>query len=346
MILKVTKEYEEKKQPTKENLEKAAKAIKDGKLVIFPTETVYGIGANALEKTAAQKIFEAKGRASDNPLIVHISDFDMLEEVAKINDHIEKKLMEHFWPGPLTIILEKKNIIPAEVSANLETVGIRMPSHPVAQKLIKLSGVPIAAPSANLSGRPSGTIVQDIKDEFAGKVDIILDGGMVDIGLESTVIRIIDNKVHILRPGKITAEQISQLGFEVVIDSHVLQEYNGKEAVTSPGMKYRHYAPKTKCSMVYSKQEEKMIETINKISENGNILVLGRTRHIDKYKAKYVLDMGDSLEEIAHNIFSMLRKVDKYDVEQVLIEGIEKDGLGLAIYNRLIRACEYQVIEC
>lgn len=327
-------------------IEEASICIKQGKIVLFPTETVYGIGANALDKNAVDKIFKAKGRASDNPLIVHICNLEMLNNLVQEIGEIEQKLIDNFWPGPLTIIFKRKECVPNNVTAGLETVGIRMPSNKIARKLIELAKLPIAAPSANISGKPSGTKIEDIIDELDGKVDYILDAGMVDIGVESTVVRIVENKVHILRPGKITVEDIKKLGLNVIVEKQIMEECSPNQKVMSPGMKYRHYAPNTKCLLVYSDDENKMIEEINKQIENtGNVLVLGRTSHLDKYNTNNKLDMGESLEDISKNIFTLLRKVDKYKVSLVIIEGVKKEGLGLAIMNRLIRACEHNYIE-
>ena len=334
-----------KKNNNFEELKAPAEAIKQGKLVLFPTETVYGIGANALDEKAVKKIYEAKGRASDNPLIAHISNLEMLKKLVTEIGEREKKLIEKFWPGPLTIIFNKSNIVPNIITAGLETVAIRMPSNEIAKRLIEYSGVPIAAPSANISGKPSGTVVEDILEELDGKVEYIIDGGMVDIGLESTVIRVIDGKVHILRPGKITKEDIESLGIEVEIEKQILGKYEEGEKVLSPGIKYKHYAPNTKCILVYSNNNEKMVEKINEISNEKNAVILCRTSNLEKYNATNKLAMGNTLEEICNNIFTLLRKVDKYNAEIVLIEGVQKDGLGLAIMNRLLRACAYNYIE-
>ena len=329
-----------------DKIKEAAMSIKEGNIVLFPTETVYGIGANALDENAVNKIFEAKGRASDNPLIVHICDIDMLNDLVKDVGEVEEKLINKFWPGPLTIIFNRKECIPNNVTAGLDTVGIRMPKSEVARKLIELSDLPIAAPSANVSGKPSGTKIEDIIDELDGKVDYILDSGMVDIGVESTVVRVVNNKVHILRPGKITVEDIEKLGIGVVVEKQIMEECKPEEKVMSPGMKYRHYAPNTKCLLVYSDNENKLVNKINEeIELEKNVLVLGRTSNLDKYNTNNKLDMGESLEEISKNIFTLLRKVDKYNVNLVIIEGVKKEGLGLAIMNRLIRACEHNYIE-
>lgn len=327
-------------------IKEAAVEIKEGKIVLFPTETVYGIGANALDEKAVNKIFEAKGRASDNPLIVHICNLDMLNDLVQEIGETEEKLITNFWPGPLTIIFNRRECIPNNVTAGLDTVGIRIPSNSVARKLIEFAGLPIAAPSANISGKPSGTKVEDIIDELDGKVDYILDAGMVEIGVESTVIRVVDNEVHILRPGKITVEDIQSLGIDVVIEKQIMEECKTEEKVMSPGMKYRHYAPNTKCLLVYSDDKNKLVERINEeIKLEKNVLVLGRTNNLDKYKTDNKLDMGNSLEDISKNIFTLLRKVDKYNVDLVIIEGVKREGLGLAIMNRLIRACEHNYIE-
>lgn len=212
---KQNKNYEELKAP--------AEAIKEGKLVIFPTETVYGIGSNAIDEEAVRNIYIAKGRASDNPLIAHISDIKMLDDLVLEVGEIERKLIKNFWPGPLTIVFNKKPIVPDIITGGLDTVAVRMPSNEIAHKLIEYSNCPIAAPSANISGKPSGTQIEDIIEELDGKVEYIIDNGKVDIGVESTVIRVVDNVVHILRPGKITPEDIEELGIPVYIEKQILR---------------------------------------------------------------------------------------------------------------------------
>lgn len=324
-------------------IEAAGKIIKEGGLVIFPTETVYGIGANGLDKDAVSKIFEAKGRKTDNPLILHITDYKMLSEITEEVTPLEQKIMETFWPGPLTIILKKKDIVPNIVSANLNTVGVRMPSNEIARSLISSAGVPIAAPSANISGKPSGTNLEDIKAEFNGKVDYFINGGETEVGLESTVIIVINETVHILRPGKITKEDFLSITDKVEVDSHVLSKPDDGP-VLSPGMKYRHYAPSTPCMLIYSKDESKLINTIKEeLKKYNNCLVLTKASHTKYFDNS--ISYGESLEEISHNIFRVLRQVDKYKVDMVIIEGVSTKGLGLAIMNRLLRACSYNYIE-
>lgn len=330
------------------NIQIAAKSIKQGKLVLFPTETVYGIGADGLNKKAVKNIFIAKGRKQDNPLILHVCNMDMINRIAKNISKLEYKLISAFFPGPFTIILERKDIVPDIVTGGLDTVGIRMPSNEIALKLIKLANTPIAAPSANISGKPSGTNINDIFNELKDKVDTIIDDGECNIGVESTVVRVINNIPHILRPGKITPEQIKEVAGNVVIDEHILQKLDNEKDVLSPGMKYKHYAPNSKCILIYSKDNNKMVNKINDISkEYKKPLIISCIENKDKYLCQNVLDIyhKDNLDELSKNIFHTLRKVDLYTPDIVIIEGVKKDGLGLAIMNRLIRACEYNYIE-
>lgn len=346
----------------KNDLKEVTDCIRNGGVVIFPTETVYGIGANALNKEAVDKIFIAKGRPQDNPLIVHISDYSMLEDIVKIDkiNSTEKSLMEAFWPGPFTIILPKKDILPDNVTAGLNTVGVRMPDNNIALEIIEAAGVPIAAPSANVSGKPSGTRIQDILDELSDKVDYIIDSGNSSIGIESTVVKVVGNKVKILRPGKVSKQDIEKVAENgnVEIDQKVFEKSSIDEKVESPGMKHRHYAPKCNCILVYSNDESKMIDRINNISvENvdndaDKICILGFLEHEIKLTEKLsqniiFINLGsiDELNQISKNIFSALRQVDKLNCKLCIIEGVKKEGIGLGIMNRLIRACEYNYIE-
>ena len=330
------------------DLQEACQIIRSGGLILFPTETVYGLGANGLDEVAVKKIFEAKGRSSDNPLILHISDKEMLNDIATDISEIEHKLMDAFWPGPFTIILNRKPVVPNIVTASLDTVGIRMPSNEIANKLIAYSGVPIAAPSANISGKPSGTNISDIFDELSDKVDCIIDGGSTDVGLESTVVRVIDGVPTILRPGKITPEDIKIVVGQVKIDKHVFSKLEDGEKVLSPGMKYKHYAPNSKCVLVYSDNNALLINKVNEISSSYKTpLILSTTENVSKYENKLVIDIGSkyNLDEIAQNIFTDLRKVDKFKPDIVITEGVKQEGVGLAIMNRLVRACSHNYIE-
>ncbi len=328
------------------SIEAAANVIKSGGLVLFPTETVYGLGANGLDENAVKNIFVAKGRKQDNPLILHVSSFEMVDEIAQNISDIERKLMDAFWPGPFTIVLDKKDIVPTCVTGGLDTVGVRMPSNKIAHELIKLSNLPIAAPSANISGKPSGTNLQDIFGELADKVDFIIDGGECKVGVESTVVRVVNNIPVILRPGGITPEMIQEIVGVVEVDKHILGKIEEGEKVMSPGMKYRHYAPNSKCILVYSEENDKLVNKIKEItSEYKNPLIISSTENKSLYNIQNVLDMGskNNLSEIAQNIFTILRKVDSYNPDIVVIEGVPNDDIGLAIMNRLIRACEYNL---
>lgn len=329
-------------------LQKPAEVIKEGGLVLFPTETVYGIGADGLNKDAVKKIYEAKERNSDNPLILHISNMDMLDKIACDISEEEYMLMDAFWPGPFTIILKKKNIVPEIVTGGLNTVAVRMPSNIIANKLIEYANTPIAAPSANISGKPSGTCIDDIYDELASKMDYIIDGGRCEVGLESTVVKVIEGKVKILRPGKITKEDIDLVILGTCVDRHVFESLKSGEKVLSPGMKYTHYAPDSKCILVYGKDNNKMIAKINELANQyNNVTIVCSDENKHMYKVNNIIDYGsrDYLHKIAQSVFSILRKVDKNNPEVVIIEGVEKKGIGLAIMNRLIRACSHNYIE-
>ena len=329
-------------------LKVAGEIIKSGGLVLFPTETVYGLGANGLDENAVKKIYISKGREQDNPLILHVSNFEMVSKIAQNISDIEYTLMKTFWPGPFTIILDRTEIVPDIVTAGLDTVGVRMPSGIIANKLISYAGVPIAAPSANVSGRPSGTNISDIFEELSDKVNYIVDGGECEVGLESTVVRIVDGIPNILRPGKISPEDIKKAVGIVKIDEHILKNIETDEKVLSPGMKYRHYAPKADCILVYSENNEKMIRKIQEITQKYiNPLVISCNENAQYYDVKHKILYGpkENLNEIAQNIFKDLRKVDSFNPDIVIIEGVKNDGIGLAIMNRLIRACEYHYVK-
>ena len=324
-----------------DELNEVVKSLKDGGLVIFPTETVYGIGANALNSRAVDDIFIAKGRANDNPLIVHLDNKDNITKYAYISNDMEQKLIDSFMPGPFTLILKKKDNIPNNVSAGLDTVGIRIPSNDIAHTILESSQLPIAAPSANVSGKPSGTDISDIKEEFNNKVDYIIDGNVTDIGLESTVVKVIDGIPTILRPGFITKEDIMNAVGVVKIDDNIFKKVTGK--VESPGMKYKHYAPVSKCELIYIKDNDEMIKYFENKS-NKDTVIIGSSK-LKNIPCKKYLYYGDTLEEISHNIFKLLRLADTYEPNLILIEGVSKEGLGLAIMNRLIRASSYNYVE-
>lgn len=330
-----------KQEIKEEELNEVSNCLKNGGLVIFPTETVYGLGAIATNETAVDNIFIAKGRANDNPLIVHLGNKEQINDYAYINNDIEKKLIDAFMPGPFTIILKKKDNIKDNVSAGLSTVGIRIPNNNIAHAILEYDNLPIAAPSANVSGKPSGTNIEDIKAEFANKVDYIIDGGSTDIGLESTVVKVIDGIPTILRPGYITKDDIINAVGIVKVDDNIFKKVTGP--VESPGMKYRHYAPTNKCELIYIKDKSERIAYFNENSTEKTVII--GSSILKDIPCKHFLHYGDTLEEISHNIFKLLRLADTYNPDIILIEGVSKEGLGLAIMNRLIRASSYNYIE-
>lgn len=297
-----------------QKLKVAAEVIKNGGLVAFPTETVYGLGANGLNGEAVNRIFSAKGRPNDNPLILHIAEKKQIYDLVKEVPLEAKKLMDKFWPGPLTIILEKKEIVPREVTAGLNTVAVRMPENKIALELIRKSGVPIAAPSANSSGKPSPTEASHVIDDLNGKIDVILDGGKVNIGLESTVIDLTRNPPVILRPGKVTREQI-----EKVIGKLGETKVSDKEKPKCPGMKYKHYSPEAKVVIVKDGENE---DEISKKYSGKRIKKL-------KYKDE---------EEMAKNLFKDFRDADKDGFEVILVREVKEEEFGCAIMNRLKKA--------
>lgn len=337
------KVFDWKKKIVEEELDDVVRKLEDGEIIVFPTETVYGIGGNALDGEVAKKIYAAKGRPSDNPLIVHVSDLVMLEKCVSNISEIERKLINDFMPGPFTLILNKANDIPMEVTANLDTVAIRMPSNQIANKIIEKLNKPIAAPSANISGKPSGTNIDDIKEELGERVYALIDGGNTDIGLESTVVKVIDGVPTILRPGAITADDIKNAVGLVKIDEHVLNEVKDNEIVESPGMKHKHYSPNTECLLIDIREKDKRIEKINQLIDD-NVCVIGFEKDRLFIDTNNFLSVGNTLDEMSKNIFRLLRKADKLNCKLIIIEGVSSGGLGLAVMNRLIRTCNYNVI--
>ena len=328
-------------------IEKAAEIIKNGGLVAFPTETVYGLGANALDAEASKKIYEAKGRPSDNPLIAHIASLDTLDEIVEDVSDVAKKLIDKFWPGPMTLIFKKKDLVPDSTTGGLKTLAVRFPENEIAKALIEKSGVPIAAPSANTSGKPSPTKGEHVIEDLDGKVDMILDGGVVGLGLESTIIDVTD-KPTILRPGFITQEMLEQVIEEVELDKTILEKPTEDFAPKAPGMKYRHYAPKTELVIVRGSAEN-VAQKIREEAKNKKTAIITVDQHKDLYEeldAK-VVSWGDleNMDEIAHKIFDALRRVDEWGVDIIYCEAFEEEGLGLAVMNRLTKAAGYQVID-
>ncbi len=327
----------------------AAKVINTGGLVAFPTETVYGLGANALDGTAVKKIYEAKGRPSDNPLIAHISDIKQLDALVKDISPVAQKLMKAFWPGPLTLVFMKKDIIPKETSGGLDTVAIRFPENRTAQQFITACGVPIAAPSANTSGKPSPTRASHVEFDLNGKIDMIIDGGSCEFGLESTIVDVSGDTPCLLRPGSITLEMLKEIAPDITVDKVVLGRLNDGERPKAPGMKYTHYSPDASVTIIRG-SVEKTVAEINSLleehkAEKCGVIATEETK--DGYNTKNVLVIGTRKhpETIAANLFKMLRKCDFYGYETVFVEGFPESELGLAIMNRLKKAAGYSIIE-
>ena len=318
--------------------------LTNGSLVIFPTETVYGIGGYACLEKAAQSIYAAKGRPSDNPLIVHLAYFNQIIDYAYIDNPFVHVLADAFWPGPMTLILRKKDTIPMSVTGGLSTVAIRIPSHPVAQALLSITNLPIAAPSANLSGKPSSTTFEHVLYDFDGKVDLIIDGGDAFIGLESTVIDMTSKTPIILRPGCITQAMIENVLKIAVLDQSELLIDNVAKA---PGMKYKHYAPIATLKVVRGSTEAVKAYLNTQTQTNPQLAVLGPTHIISSLQTGIVIDLGplENLDIIAKNLFSAFRQLDQLNVKEAYIVAIPEIGVGKAIMNRIMKAANYQVVD-
>ena len=320
-------------------IKEMAEKIRNGETVIFPTETVYGLGANAMDENATKKIYEAKGRPSDNPLIVHIA----LEVGEKA-----RKAMDEFWPGPLTIILKKKEIVPNVTSGGLSTVAIRMPSNKIANALIRESKTQIAAPSANISGRPSPTKAEHVVKEMSGRVSGIIMGGDCDFGLESTVVDFSEDKPMILRPGSITKEMLEKVLGDVSIDPSLSKKEDNIKA-KAPGMKYKHYSPNAQVYIVKG-EENNVIVKMNELSkknhaENKKTGIMCMSKDVDKFECDYIVDLGKDYDEVASNLFDALIKMDEAKMDIVYSVYFESCGVGQAIMNRLLKSAGYRIIN-
>lgn len=325
-------------------IKRAAELLKDGKLVVIPTETVYGLAANALDPKAVADIFTAKGRPQDNPLIVHVASKEWLPRYAAEIPDSAYKLMEAFWPGPLTIILKRLPVIPEIVSAGLDTAGFRCPSHPVAHAIIEQAGIPLAAPSANLSGSPSPTLASHVLQDLDGRVSAVVDGGACGVGLESTVITLSDGHPRILRPGGVTPEQIKDVLGEVFVDHAVTHKINSGERVASPGMKYKHYAPKAHVAIINGSLE-KMVQYVNaRAGENTAALCFEGEQSFFNVQCVTYGTENDGCSQ-AQRLFDALRELDRIGAKTVYARCPSLDGVGLAVYNRLLRAAGFEIIE-
>ena len=334
-----------------EIIQTAAKILQEGGLVAFPTETVYGLGGNGLDNSACEKIYIAKGRPSDNPLILHISEFEELNPIVREISPAAKKLMDAFWPGPLTMVFPKSDIVPEKATGGLDTVAVRFPNHPVARAIIKASGLPIAAPSANSSGKPSPTRASHVEFDLNGKIDMIVDGGAAEWGLESTIVDVSGEVPMILRPGAVTKEMMEEVVGKVEIDPAILQKPAADLKPKAPGMKYTHYSPKAEVVLVKGEMNA-VVDEINRLAaadmaQGFKTGVMATEETKDLYQADIILSLGsrDRPEEIGANLFKYLRKFDFLGAERVYSEVFSEEGEGMAIMNRLNKAAGYQTIE-
>lgn len=340
----------EKDNPDIKTIHKAADIIKKGGVVAFPTETVYGLGANSFDDKAVDKIFIAKGRPQDNPLILHVNNVEEVYMLVETVDKRAKKVMESFWPGPLTLIFKKSEKVSKKLTGGLSTVAIRMPKHKIASEIIKYSKVPIAAPSANLSGKPSPTNAEHVIRDLYGRVDMIIDGGDTGIGVESTVLDISQDMPTILRPGGVTYEDLIKIFPKVEYDQSIIKD-DEDIVPKSPGQKYKHYAPKAKM-IVFSGNIENIASAIKKYSEKveeeGKKLGIMATEETKKeYSGENILVVGSRKEKdtIAKNLFKVLRQFDDLNVDIILAEGVDTTGIGTAIMNRMKKACGGNIIK-
>lgn len=326
---------------SEEELRYAAGLLARGEIVGMPTETVYGLAADAENPRAVERIFAAKGRPQDNPLIVHIANIAQLEEYAHSIPAIAYRLAEKFWPGPLTMVLPKKEKIPDITSAGLNTVGIRMPCHKAAKSLIRYSGKALAAPSANLSGSPSPTEAAHVMADMDGRIPAVVDGGSCPVGVESTVISFEGDAVRILRPGFVSSEELSEWA-EVIHDKHITEAAAEGEKVLSPGMKYKHYSPKANVVIVDGSEEQYLDYVNHQVVDGACAMLFGS--EADRCMIPHIA-YGDTSEEQAAKLFAVLRKLDDIGAEQVYARMPSTEGVGLAVYNRLLRAAGFEIIK-
>ena len=325
-------------------IKEAAELLRKGGIVAIPTETVYGLAGNALDGSVTQKIYKAKGRPSDNPLIVHISEYSQWAPLVKEIPESAKALADKFWPGPLTVILPKSQLIPDEVSGGLDTVAVRMPSNEIARKIISNAGVPLAAPSANTSGKPSPTSAKHVIDDLSGKIDAIVDGGNCDVGVESTVISLAVSPPRLLRPGGITPEMLTEVLGEIEIDDAVYNKLAEGQTAASPGMKYKHYSPKAEIVLIKSDLEAFIAYAKKNATESSAVLCFEGEESSMPIRSVTYGKKDDALSQ-AKNIFDALRRLDEIGADRVFARYPKNDGVGLAVFNRLIRAAAFNQLE-
>lgn len=337
------------KRLTEKNMDEAAAILRDGGLVGIPTETVYGLGANGLNEEAVAHIFEAKGRPQDNPLILHIPDASWLERYCKDIPLTAYKLADAYWPGPMTMILRRKDIVPDAVTAGLDTVGMRCPAHPLCRAIIDAAGVPVAAPSGNTSGRPSPTTAQHMLEDMDGKIDAIVDGGPCSVGVESTIIDLTETPARLLRPGGITLEQLEAVLGEVAVDPAVTRLMGAGEQPKAPGMKYRHYAPKAPVTVVTGDPQKSAEYIASHAAPEDGVICFDEFLPLftRRSETRPVMDLGPAgdKEEQARHIFDALRSFDHTSVPAIWAQCPDATGIGLAIANRLNKAAGFHIIH-
>lgn len=329
-------------RPNAQNIGWACDILRSGGVVAMPTETVYGLAANAYDVQAIQRIFEAKGRPQDNPLIVHISETEALFELAEHTSELAVRLAQTYWPGPLTMILPKSSKVPDIVTAGLPTVAIRLPAHSAARKLISEAGFALAAPSANLSGKPSPTSAMHVLDDLHGRIPLILDGGDCQVGLESTVVKIDENRIRLLRPGAITVDMLQQVCSNVEVDRAVMHPLKEGQTVVSPGMKYKHYSPEAEVILVDG-SSSRFCQYVSAHREEGTYVVAFESEK--ERVAGRVLTYSDRPQQQAKELFGVLRRLDEVGARKVYVHCPSQQGVGLAVYNRLLRAAAFRVIS-
>ena len=326
-------------------IEQAGALLRAGEVVGIPTETVYGLAADALNPQAVARIFEAKGRPQDNPLIVHIADLESIKDIATEFPPEAQALAKAYWPGPMTIILPKQDKIPIVTSGGLNTVGIRFPAHPLAQQIIRAAGTPLAAPSANLSGRPSTTTAQHVMEDLNGKIAAVVDGGPCSVGVESTVISLCGERPRLLRPGGISLEQLRAVLGEVDVDRALTEKIDDTEKVSAPGMKYRHYAPKAPVTVVMGTPKASADYIYAQLGENSGVLCFDDCAHL--FRDKVVVETfgrSEDEEEQARQVFDALRRFDETDCTEIFAQCPPAEGIGLAVSNRIKKAAGFHII--
>ncbi len=329
-------------------LQSAAQLLREGGLVAFPTETVYGLGADARKEEAIQAVFRAKGRPNDNPLIVHLGHVEQLPQIVPEVSTIAKRLIRHFWPGPLTLVMKHRGNLAKGVTAGLDTVAVRIPDHPIALALLRLADIPIAAPSANLSGRPSPTTADHVWNDLSGKIEILLDGGPTNVGIESTVVDVTGKTPIVLRPGGVTVEQLKKVVKKVTVDPALT---HSKKKPRSPGMKYRHYAPRGELWLVHG-DEKKMVRTIKQLAaqslaQGKKVGILTTKEHAKQFQATLIQICGskNKPEQVAHQLYHCLRRFDEEQIDVIYAESFPDNGLFQSVMNRLNKAANGRILK-